>query len=545
MPVSYDGGSVSSSGDAQAADGEVRDVGGGDAPVDASGDGPGDAGSDSALDAPFDGPLDAGNDSGLDASHDAPADAPADAPNVLGAPRPIAPLSTATATSQTPRFRWVLASGEDGAEVEIYRDRACTVPVASFTAAGTSGAPPGALAAGVYFWRLRGVASGVVGTDTSPVWELFVGARSAPVDSSFGTVLDIDGDGFADVLNSTYLYLGGVAGPATPGTHLLFQGTAPTSVASAGDIDGDGFPEIVQGAGGLFGLYMGGPGGASLPPIIFHDPGPTTDPVFGKVVASAGDVNGDGYADVIVSSELAGVAFVYHGGPTGLGATPEVLHQTVTGFGHFVAGAGDVNGDGIGDVVIGGSPGVFLYLGGAQGLTGPAISVPDGYGENPVACAGDVDGDGYADIVAGGTSGAFGGLAVVTFGGPGGISSVSSTLFPRAGGTDLYDSVAGGGDVDGDGFADVLVSSIHDDVVYGYTGGPGWVSEFPTWQTSQANYYGRSVAGAGDVNGDGYGDVVAEADSTTTYVFLGAAGGLPSTPSFTLAGGYTVAVSRR
>ena len=44
--------------------------------------------------------------------------------------------------------------------------------------------------------------------------------------------------------------------------------------------------------------------------------------------------------------------------------------------------------------------------------------------------------------------------------------------------------------------------------------------------------------------GDGYGDVVAEGDSTTTYVFLGAAGGLPSTPSFTLLGGYSVALSR-
>ena len=60
--------------------------------------------------------------------------------------------------------------------------------------------PPVPLAAGVYFWRLHGVASGTVGSNTGPVWEFFVGARSAAVDTSWGGGPDVNGDGYADVV---------------------------------------------------------------------------------------------------------------------------------------------------------------------------------------------------------------------------------------------------------------------------------------------------------------------------------------------------------
>src|SRR5207245_9810644 len=91
---------------------------------------------------------------------------------------------------------------------------------------------------------------------------------------------------------------------------------------------------------------------------------------FGVSVASAGDVNGDGYSDVIVGAYQydsgqtdEGRAFVYHGSPTGLAAIPAWTaesEQSGAAFGYSVAPAGDVNGDGYSDVIVG----AYKYDGG-------------------------------------------------------------------------------------------------------------------------------------------------------------------------------------
>jgi len=80
----------------------------------------------------------------------APGPTPGDRPvdKTLAAPRAVAPLSTATSTSQRPILRWILGDGEDGADVEMFGDRACTIPVTTFHAQGTSGAPEVALGRG-------------------------------------------------------------------------------------------------------------------------------------------------------------------------------------------------------------------------------------------------------------------------------------------------------------------------------------------------------------------------------------------------------------
>jgi len=147
--------------------------------------------------------------------------------------------------------------------------------------------------------------------------------------------------------------------------------------------------------------------------------------LFGSSVASAGDVNGDGYDDVIVGAELwdgvagdRGAAFVYLGSASGLAATPAWTvegDQSGTLFGVSVAGAGDVNGDGYDDVIVGDPYSmnddvqegrVFVYLGSVSGpaatpswtFESDALAARAGVS---VASAGDVNGDGYDDVIVG------------------------------------------------------------------------------------------------------------------------------------------------
>jgi hypothetical protein len=113
----------------------------------------------------------------------------------IAAPRPISPLSTSHVTSHTPTIRWDHAPGNSGTFVEICKDRACANVVTSFTSTADAGASKTALARGLYYFRLRGLRGGKLGTTTSPVWQFDVGARSAATDTSWGTTLDLNGDG--------------------------------------------------------------------------------------------------------------------------------------------------------------------------------------------------------------------------------------------------------------------------------------------------------------------------------------------------------------
>jgi hypothetical protein len=199
--------------------------------------------------------------------------------------------------------------------------------------------------------------------------------------------------------------------------------------------------------------------------------GPIPYAEFGRSVASAGDVNGDGYPDIIIGSYSGGSgrAYIFFGGPA-MDTIPDVIltnHSSNDYFGISVAGAGDVNGDGYDDVVVG------AYVSGDLGLDsghvyiffgGPAMdSIPDVviaglpselFGIS-VAGAGDVNGDGYADVIVGApgndAGGLDGGRAYIFFGGAT-MDNVPDVIITGTVPTeDLGNSVAGAGDVNGDG----------------------------------------------------------------------------------------------
>ena len=280
----------------------------------------------------------------------------------IEAPRPIAPLSTSTVTSSTPTLHWSLPEGADGAFVEIYKDRQCTTLITSFSAIGASGKPTSALPAGNVFWRLTGTNGGAKGTPNSIVWEFTVGHGSALIDTSFGTRFDIDGDGFSDFVGTfdskMFFYPGSTSGlRSTPSASLSSLKTGDGfagSFGNAGDINGDGFSDLVVGAAGgndpkgeVY-VYLGSASGISAT-AAFTFKGTSTADIFGASVAGAGDINGDGFADIIVGSlggEGSGAAYVYHGSAAGLVKTLTLTPNTAEkgkDFGISVAGIGDLN----------------------------------------------------------------------------------------------------------------------------------------------------------------------------------------------------------
>lgn len=213
-----------------------------------------------------------------------------------------------------------------------------------------------------------------------------------------------------------------------------FDGERPSdllgnSVGGGGDIDGDGRSDVIVGAmfhsegtgpngvGAVY-VYSGTTGG-----LIYKRLGPATVDSFelGASVAAAGDVDGDGRADFVVGAlghvPHKGIVRVYSG------ATGDVIHEvegadTILFLGRAVAAAGDVNGDGYADfmagTMLGEGPGEgrFRVFSGMDGsvLYDLDSDVADQMGWS-VAGGGDANGDGLSDLLAGAPNATIGGVA--------------------------------------------------------------------------------------------------------------------------------------
>ena len=376
------------------------------------------------------------------------------------------------------------------------------------------------------------------------------------------------------------------------------------SVSTAGDVNGDGDDDIIIGAygygpdqtgGGHVYVYYGSPEGLGPDPDWTVE-GDQPQSRFGNSVSTAGDVNGDDFDDVIIGAnfydtaqEDEGAAFVYHGSAEGLSAEASWTaegDQAGARFGDSVSRAGDVNGDGYDDVIIGASlydhteeneGAAFVYHGSGIGLRGstdegdpdtPGTAVWNAWGGqagarfgSSVSMAGKVNDDAYSDVIVGAphyTNGEPGeGAAFVYHGSEfNGLSAIADWTAEGDQASALFgSSVSTAGDVNGDGFSEVIVGArdygngeeaegavfiYHGSAVNGLSATADW-----TVEGDQAHaHFGSSVSTAGDVNGDGFSDVIAGADyfsngetnEGAAFVYHGSAGGLSAEASWTAEG---------
>jgi len=441
---------------------------------------------------------------------------------------------------------------------------------------------------------------------------------------------DVNGDGYADLIvgasnkqqgaalnaGKAYVIFGktsatsenlsaaaaGVGGFAiTPDTMTANGANLGLSVSSAGDINGDGLADVIVGAKGIS-------GGVGKSYVVFGKTNSTAvdlgslgtggfvidgeaSSASGTSVSGAGDVNGDGLADIIVGASTittnTGRSYVVFGktntttvslaslGTAGFSITGEA---TANYSGSSVSGAGDVNGDGLADLIVGAYGNTtntgrsYVVFGKNDNVTVSLSSITSGgglgfaisgeattnYSGASISSAGDVNGDGLSDLIVGAygndTGGTDVGRSYVVFGKNDGTVVSLATIAAGTGGFAINGqattldfsgaSVSSAGDFNGDGLADLIIGATQNDtgganagrsyVVYGKSSTTAvnlsdvssGIGGFAINGEGANNQSGASVASAGDINGDGLTDLLVSStlynsSAGRTYVIFG------------------------
>ncbi len=349
------------------------------------------------------------------------------------------------------------------------------------------------------------------------------------------------------------------------------------------DYDCDGYSDLAVGARDAAFVYFGGSEGLGLVPLrSYEDPGDGANAQFGFPVASAGDVNGDGCSDLLIGARGSGgrlgrgKAYLYLGSPSGLPRSHDLeIDNPTSSIGFFgnVAAAGDLDGDGYGEVIIGADQqnngandegAAYIYWGSHTGLdlsdpvflNNPRRQERGEFGSS-VAGIGDTNGDGYADFLVGArgqhANAHQSGSAYVYFGqSRGAIGMPEFETETTAGtGAEFGWAATGGGDLNGDGYADFAVgarlfsnSSTETGAVEVYFGTSSIEEQRRATlifrNSTTVDEFGASLSGRGDVNGDGIDDLAIGAPgrpapdalgSGQAYVFLGTTDLFPQAPS--------------
>jgi predicted lipoprotein with Yx(FWY)xxD motif len=353
---------------------------------------------------------------------------------------------------------------------------------------------------------------------------------------------DVDKDGFDDVIvgapydddNGTDSGSARVLSGRTGAILYTFKGNSAgdafgQSVSNAGDVDKDGWPDLLVGAPGDNGTgsasILSGKNGTTL--YTFY--GLAAGDNAGYSVSNAGDVDKDGWADWIVgvpwadsNGQDSGSVYVLSG-KTGGALYTFVGDASSDVLGASVSNAGDVNKDGWPDILAGGwgsSCGTGFSFGYARvwsGKDGSTLYTFYGNGSDflgaSVSLAEDVNADGYDDVVVGATgvyhNFAFNTGAAYVYSGKTG--AILHTFYGSVSGESFASAVANAGDVDADGYADIAVSAPGalgpQGPVRVYSGKTG-AKLYDYWGDGIFDSFGLSIAWAGDVNDDGLADLI-------------------------------------